>query len=196
DESGETRARPDPRRARAEADIALIEALERSGLGSACQIAAMPERKFVATFAGSDAAEPERLREVHQRAVLRRNGIHNLVETVRGRIASPYARALRSDNLPAATEAYFADIPSYQEMFGGLNYCTCEHCLSVFGPAAYFLNVMSVIDDYITAPNTIPPGYSLRERRPDLFARKLTCANTNDLVPFLRIAEDIVAARV
>lgn len=194
--NGKKRKRPHPKRVRAQADIALVETLERSGLGSACQVAAIPERRFVATFSTGKKADPERLREVHRRAVRRRNGIHNLVQTVRGRIVSPYARALRSDNLPAATEAYFSDIPSYQEMFGGLNYLTCEHCQSVLSPAAYFLDVMGVIDTYITEPNTIPPGYTLRERRPDLFALKLTCANTNDPVPFLRIAEDIVAARV
>ncbi|MET1111759.1 MAG: Tc toxin subunit A, partial [Allosphingosinicella sp.] len=195
DEEEETRARRDPKRAQAEADVALVESLERRGLLSACQVAAMPESRFVANFA-DDGVAPERLREVHGRALRRRNGIHNLVETVRGRIASPYARALRSDNLPAATEDYFTDFPSYQEMFGGLNYCACAHCQSVLGPAAYFLDVMGVIDTYITGPNTIPPGYSLRERRPDLFTRKLTCANTEELVPFLRISEDVVATRV
>jgi hypothetical protein len=197
DENGKTHRRPHPKRIRAEADIALVEALESAGLGSACQVAAMPERQFVTTFtAKKKTAESDRLLEVHRRAVRRRNGIHNLVETVRGRIASPYTRALRSDNLPAATEDFFTDIPSYQEMFGGLNYYTCESCQSVLGPAAYFLDVMGIIEDYITEPNTIPSGYSLRERRPDLFSLKLDCANTNDPVPLLRIAEDVVAARI
>jgi hypothetical protein len=103
---------------------------------------------------------------------------------------------LRSDNLSTSVADYFADVPSYQELFGGLNYVSCEHCQSVFGPAAYFLDVMSVIDAYITEPNTIPAGYTLRERRPDLFSRQLTCANTNDLVPFLSIAQEVVAKRV
>ncbi|HEY1749693.1 MAG TPA: neuraminidase-like domain-containing protein [Caulobacteraceae bacterium] len=197
DEGGETRRRPHPKRARAEADIALVEALEGAGFVSAAQIAARPEHAFVAALGGKGAAaDPDRLRQVHRQAVLRRNGIHNLVETVRGRIASPYTRALRSDNLSTSVADYFADVPSYQELFGGLNYVSCEHCQSVFGPAAYFLDVMSVIDAYITEPNTIPAGYTLRERRPDLFSRQLTCANTNDLVPFLSIAQEVVAKRV
>ncbi|MEO7177344.1 MAG: hypothetical protein ABIW83_00730, partial [Allosphingosinicella sp.] len=110
DEDDETRVRRDLKRAQAEADVALVKSLERSGLSSACQVAAMPERKFVAAFVDDNAVAPERLREVHGRALRRRNGIHNLVETVRGRIASPHARALRSDNLSAATEEYFTDI--------------------------------------------------------------------------------------
>lgn len=194
--SGETRRQPHPKRAKAEADIALVEVLERAGLGSAAQIAARPEHQFLAAFKGRGAPDRDRLREVHRRAVARRNGVHNLVETVRGRIASTYTRTLRSDNLPVAVADYFTDVPSYQELFGGLNYCTCEQCQSVLSPAAYFLDVMNAIDRYITTPNGIPDHFTLKERRPDLFERKLTCANTNDLIPFLRIAEDIVAKRV
>jgi hypothetical protein len=197
DEAGQTLARPHPKRLRAEADIALVEALETAGVTSASQVAALPERRFVATFADADGIEPERLREVHRRAVRRRNGLHNLVETVRGRIASPFVRALRADNLPTETESLFTDIPSYQEMFGGLNYEVCTSCQSVLGPAAYFLDVMDIIDEYITVPNsTIPAGYTLRDRRPDLFGTPLDCASTNDPVPLLRIASSVVEQQI
>jgi hypothetical protein len=197
DDAGETSSRPDPKRLQAEADLALVEALESAGLTSASQVAALPERRFVATLSGADTAEPERLREIHRRAVRRRNGLSNLVETVRGRIASPFTRALRADNLPLATESLFTDIPSYQEMFGGLNYYTCASCHSVLGPAAYFLDAMDIIDEYITVPNTgIPAGHTLRDRRADLFRMPLDCASTNDPVPLLRIASSVVEEQI
>src|SRR3546814_2230059 len=80
---------------------------------------------------------------------------------------------------------YVKSIPSYEELFGGLDYIAVDHCASIFGPAAYFLDIMRITDRYISDPNSqnIPDGYALRARRPDLFSLKLTCANTETPIP-------------
>ena len=86
-------------------------------------------------------------------------------------------------------------------MFGDLDYIDCEHCGSIFSAAAYFVDLMRIVDQYITEPNedsiSQAGGLTLNERRPDLLAEiELTCENTNTLVPFLQIINRILEARV
>src|SRR3546814_2140858 len=49
---------------------------------------------------------------------------------------------------------YVKSIPSYEELFGGLDYIAVDHCASIFGPAAYFLDIMRITDRYISDPNS------------------------------------------
>ena len=95
-------------------------------------------------------------------------------------------------------------LPDYEQLFGSQNYLACEPCQSIFSAAAYFADLMRIVDEYITTPNsrtittsksgTIPKGYSLKERRPDLFTLLLTCANTNDTEPYTKIVNEALKA--
>ena len=57
-------------------------------------------------------------------------------------------------------------------MFGDLDYIDCEHCGSIFSAAAYFVDLMRIVDQYITEPNQTSiseaRGLTLNQRRPDL----------------------------
>ena len=98
--------------------------------------------------------------------------------------------------------AYFSQIPSYQDLFGSLNYCKCRECASIFSPAAYFLDMMRITDDYITDPNStkpsgnIPQGYLLSQRRPDLFDLALNCANTDTPIATVDIVNQVLARHI
>ncbi|NEO39248.1 MAG: hypothetical protein F6J90_24090 [Moorea sp. SIOASIH] len=92
------------------------------------------------------------------------------------------------------------DIPSYQEMFGDLDYIDCEHCGSIFSAAAYIVDLMRIVDQYITEPyqDSISQagGLTLNQRRPDLAEIELTCENTNSFIHNLQIINRILEARV
>ena len=63
----------------------------------------------------------------------------------------------------------FQSFPSYQQLFGSLDYLQCDPCQSISSPAAYFVDLMRIVDQYITQPNQGNQGFSsLSDRRPDL----------------------------
>lgn len=174
----------------------LAGSLIERGFTSAQEIAAVPPAQFRAEHAdccgGADAAA-----EVHRRAGQVRAAVRHLFANARD-VASPWVRQLLGPALDPALEAYFEKLPGYQELFGSLDYLACRDCDSIFGPAAYFLDIMRITDAYITTPTgpTIPPHYKLRERRPDLFSLKLTCANTNDPIPYVSLVVEILLKRL
>jgi hypothetical protein len=172
-----------------------------AGYDSAHAIASVPEHRFIretlALFDGNDEAA----RATHRRARSVKGAVKHLYANLHSTLASPHFGSMLANNV-GADLAYFRDMPSYQSLFGSLNYCTCRHCASIFGPAAYFLDMMRITEDYITDPNTtkaagnIPAGYRLDQRRPDLFELPLTCASTDNPVPTLTIVNQILERTV
>ncbi|HBE9759335.1 TPA: neuraminidase-like domain-containing protein [Clostridioides difficile] len=168
--------------------LKLIE----NNLISAQQIASMEEEYFVNTYSTKLEISKESARKIYKNAVSIQNKVMNLLVNIKTTVASPYFRNLKVNTIGDDTIRYFEKLPSYQEMFGSLDFCDCEDCKSIFGPAAYFVDLMRIIDKYITKPNehTIDKDLSLNYRRPDLQEIALTCENTNNLVPYLKIVNE------
>ena len=91
------------------------------------------------------------------------------------------------------------EMEGYQALFGNQNYCSCQHCKSIYSPAAYFVDLMRFINKNITTEvfNGQPthPAY-LRTRRPDLWKLPITCKNTNELVSHLSISNRVLASYI
>jgi len=103
------------------------------------------------------------------------------VSTTKGSGAYRALHARLSGNTEG--KATFEDIPSYQEIYGSLDYCSCPKCKSIFGPAAYFVDFMRIVSTYIELEDG--QALPLKERRPDLYDLELTCENTNQTEPYL-----------
>lgn len=176
----------------------LARKLDGAGIVSAFQIANMPKGHFTDQYANKLDVSPEAASDLHDRAVRIANRTMQLFGTVRGAIASPHARAMVSSTIGDDAVTYFENLPSYQDLFGSLNYCACDQCKSIFGPAAYFTDLMRIVDAYITKPNaaTIPPAFTLKARRGDLWKIPLTCAATNDVLPQLTIVNGVLTAAI
>lgn len=176
--------------------------LREAGLDSAHRIAAEPEHRFLREYSGLFGGDRELTRKVHGQAVGIKARIQHLAANIHGMVASPHYRMALGNNVNPEMAAYFEDIPSYQDLFGSLNYVSTEHDTSIFSPAAYFLDLMRIADEYVTDPNlhkledNIPAGFKLEERRPDLFEMALTYENTNDLLPYLRIVNAVLERRI
>ncbi|MFI9155449.1 neuraminidase-like domain-containing protein [Streptomyces sp. NPDC053367] len=113
-------------------------------------------------------------------------------------MASRHNRATRFHNAQKDLTGYFQQIPSYQDLFGGLDYLSCPHCRSVLSPAAYFVDLMRITDEHVTHPNmyTIPAGMTLEQRRPDLFSLPLNCENTDTELPYLRVVNEVLEQKL
>ncbi|MBL4647709.1 MAG: hypothetical protein JKY13_01945, partial [Gammaproteobacteria bacterium] len=86
------------------------------------------------------------------------------------------------------------DIPSYQDLFGSLDYCACEDCQSVLSPAAYFVDLMRLINEDSTQGIQQPSDKRLQlfTRRLDLWDIPLDCENTNQVVSYLSLVNKIL----
>lgn len=93
-------------------------------------------------------------------------------------------------------------LDGYEELFGRQSYCSCRHCASIFGPLAYFTDLMRFTEKHVTEPffdSGVPePGISthLRSRRPDLWELQLDCDSATELVPTLAIVNEVLERQV
>jgi hypothetical protein len=178
-------------------DRDTVQTLLGHDFDSAHAIAAVSQHRFVRDYAET-LGGGEQAAAIHRRAVAIKTQTQQLWANVKDLVAAPHYRATAFANVDPALTAYFEELPSYQDLFGSLDYCECPHCASIFGPAAYFVDMMRIIDEYITLPNTatIKPGMKLAERRPDLFTLPLTCEQTNTIAPYLQIVNTVLEQRL
>lgn len=98
--------------------------------------------------------------------------------------------------------------PTMESLFGSMDYCDCDHCRSVLGPAAYVVDVLKFLDPDPLAwegfkshwanhhdGEVYPYGTPYEEliaRRPDLAHLQLSCENTNTELPVIDIVNEIL----
>jgi len=105
-------------------------------------------------------------------------------------------RIYKHRSLLSAPE-YLKQLAGYDQLFGSPNFCHCEHCQSVLGPAAYFVDLMYFVERHILKSFTAHGGEQnslhLRSRRADLYSKlELSCDNTNKIVPSLDLVIEIL----
>lgn len=169
----------------ADAIVTLYEKFD--GLNSAHDIARQSGEVFVKQYTDAFGC-PEVASEIYQRATEVTNNVANLTNAILN-MSTPLSKAISTSSVSEEVTGYFTGLVGYQELFGSLNYCDCPECKSVLGPAAYFADLMRIVQKYITEPNTatIPHASTLAVRRPDLGTIPLTCEKTNTIVPYLQI---------
>ncbi|WP_437575049.1 neuraminidase-like domain-containing protein [Sorangium sp. So ce887] len=101
------------------------------------------------------------------------------------------------------------DLATYEALFGSSDACACAHCASVYGPAAYLVDVLRFLDRYNSrvtksgstkwtakelllgsAPGSTP---ALAGRRPDIGRIDLTCQNADTPLPYVDLVNEILA---
>lgn len=181
-------------------DEATAANLYNQGLDSAYQITSMPQHQFIAGYAdcfpANGISSEQQAKRVYQRALFRRSQAMQFYLAILQQ-TEPHYRGKKFDNYSQLTDSNYAGLPSYQDLFGVLDYCTCEQCRSIFSAAAYFVDLMSLQNDYIhldekdKAGNSTYP-YKLKTRRPDLWNLTLSCENTNTKISELIIVNEIL----
>jgi hypothetical protein len=167
-----------------------VSALLAQDLDSAHAIASLAEEDFVKRSAGVLSDEDARL--THHRALSVQSRVNHAWQSLRQH-SSAFVR--NNKFLAAGTQVIeeFSDIPSYQDLFGSLDYIEVPECRSVFGQAAYFTDVMRVTYDGITTKNpNVDPKYALQTRRPDLYTIELTCQNTDTPLPTVDVINAVL----
>jgi hypothetical protein len=100
-----------------------------------------------------------------------------------------------------AAEAAVLAYPTLEGLFGEMDYCACEHCRSWLSPAAYLVDLLLLLDKAprnaagqpLPMPgNAINPLDVLLGRRPDIAHLQLTCENTNTVLPYIDLVNEIL----
>jgi hypothetical protein len=102
----------------------------------------------------------------------------------------PFQRT-RAGNARSDIKDHLKAIPGFSDLFGSQDYCNCTECQSILGAAAYFVDLMTFVDENMTGRvfrgKKANDALNLKVRRPDLWILPLTCDNTNNLVSYLEI---------
>jgi hypothetical protein len=177
-------------------DSVKVKLVER-GYNSSLKIFHKPEHEFIEDVKGIMSEEEAKL--AYKKAKRNYVMMSNLAAAYSTTYGSQAYRALNRRSSENARQSengeqnLFENIPSYQEIFGGLDYCECPNCKSIFGPAAYFTDLMRIAKKHIVLEDKAVP---LTERRNDLFNMKLSCENTNNIKPYLQIVNEIIETSI
>ena len=85
--------------------------------------------------------------------------------------------------------------PDLAGLFGAFDYCTCEDCTSVLSPAAYLVDILQFLNHNPNSAGHCPRDVLL-SRRPDLAYIPLTCENTNTVLPYIDLVNEVLEAYV
>jgi hypothetical protein len=169
-----------------------MAALLRNDLHSAYSIANVPRKSFMKTYSSELGGEWEAY-AVHQRAshVAAKTELAaaHLYEYTNGNLPASIMGRTDLGNVLAAIEN---QVPNYARLFGSPDICECEHCRSVYSPAAYFVDLLRFLRRSEPNQDGDTPLDELTVRRPDLVNLPLSCENTNTVIPYIDLANEIM----
>ncbi len=177
-------------------DIEHTEAIMTAGYHSSYHITSTTLDDFVKATK-LDAKVATRYFENAHESIIRTTGV---IGSVLDQLTGSFDWTNVGNTSPLIKD-YLKDIPGYQDLFGDLAFCDCEHCQSIYSPAAYFVDLMQFVEKYVinkhfSTNNTKNHVLNLKVRRPDLWALPITCENTTTLVPYLEIINEILESYI
>lgn len=160
------------------------KALLADGVDSAHAVTLVGENVFVAKY-GEAVGGKTAARRIHDKAHQVKDT--SLLLSLEFGLPSP---RVSTQVVPDAAVAEVGGIPDWSTLFGSLELCGCEHCRSVYSPAAYFVDILHFLKG---RPSKVP-GKSAKDilflRRPDLGEIELTCENTNTPLPYVDLVNE------
>lgn len=84
-------------------------------------------------------------------------------------------------------------LATWSTLFGSLDHCACKHCLSVFGPGAYMVDLLQWLGQHNEAARD---ALFDAARRPDIQHIGLTCENTDTALPYIDLVNEILEHRI
>jgi receptor-binding and translocation channel-forming TcA subunit of Tc toxin/ABC toxin-like protein/neuraminidase-like protein/putative peptidoglycan binding protein len=169
-------------------EASVASGLLTKGYSSAFSVS----RRSLASFTGQTAAlvgGEATAKQVYanaQRQVGRALGAFGLMNPA---TADPLFNAIGEISENISTDATWASL------FGAIDYCRCDHCRSIYSPAAYFVDLLAWLDGH-QAEAGVTVFDLLDKRRPDLKRIQLSCENTNTALPYVDLVNEILEDRV
>lgn len=187
-----------------------IPVLLEKELDSAYKINEIPLERFVARFADELGGE-DTARIIHRNAqniTLRNEEAYLALRqaTFGANVHMIHGESVIDRRTALEEYARDKDLPiNFETLFGSVDLCECDHCNSVYSPAAYLVELFQYLrnnnldpDDDDTGDLGIAgtPLKKLFKRRPDLGHLQLTCENTNTLIPYVDLVNEVMESFV
>lgn len=173
-------------------DRAQTESLLDLNLDSAFRITRFSPEHFVAEFAdrlgGPDAAS-----KAYGRAESIAGTVLYMYTDLWQGLHGVQPMAVRGSYQPEQIAA-LKQLPTYKALFGSAELCDCGDCQSFYSPAAYFVDLLHMLDRPTLGAGN--PVEALLRRRPDLGSIQLTCSNTNTLIPYVDLVTEVLESFV
>ncbi len=170
----------------------VMGVLINNNLDSAYSITNVPKSTFIKSYSnnlgGESIAEAlyERASYIHTLAAERSMKVYEVSNGAAPKYA--YGKSDAND----VTAVLAKHIPNYAELFGSPDVCECEHCRSVYGPAAYFVDLLRYLWRGAKNADAKTPLDMFIKRRPDLLHLPLTCENSDTLIPYIDLVNEIM----
>ena len=116
-------------------------------------------------------------------------GMHDLsmgVLAVASPRMTPQGVAGIADGSTNVDNSGLGQFPTLQSLFGPLDSCACEDCLSVLSPSAYFVDLMKFVEHSGTASS------NFLARRPDILDLELSCDNSEIEIPYIDLVNEVL----
>ena len=156
-------------------DFNTMSYMKKEGYDSAGDIITVSQNQFIVQNA-------EKIGSVQEAKIMYEKAELNYMYT-----ATIWAKAHPNLTFKTATTPAPISEPTLRTMFGTLDSCECEHCTSVFSPAAYYTDILNFL--YSRSPVVYN---ELIRRRPDLINIELTCDNTNTPLPYVDLVNELL----
>lgn len=161
-----------------------VEVLVNNGLDSAAEITHYSKDQFKKIL--SEQMPEVRLEAIHDQATALKAVSIGLMGYLLPMMYGVSAEVMgMHKNLAEAKEKINSN-PTLRKLFGALEQCHCDPCLSVLSPAAYLADLLKFIDASHEAE------IELRRRRPDIYDLELSCENSKIELPHIDLAIEIL----
>ncbi len=162
-------------------------AMKMDGIDSATAMMEMPQAAFAAKYANSMGGSQQAFAAYANGATVATYASNQFVNIL---------QQWNSNSYPVfpwggQTVGPHAD-PNLATLFGNMNYCACEQCLSLYSPAAYYTDILHFIKPNVPIASLTALTNELKRRRPDLMEIDLTCKNTNTPVPYIDLVIELL----
>jgi len=178
-------------------------ALLKQNIHSAQSIAAVGETRFVKEIAPKAGINTKEAKEIFRRAERTNTAAMLIVGELQDTMRAMDVPALEMKSLAMKLEAVSKDFPNLKSLFKLTDVCGCEHCRSVYSPAAYLVEILQFLDKRSVTDLTVTPHVTtnlakdvLFERRPDLGEIDLSCENANTPVPYIDLVCELLEEAV
>ena len=167
----------------------VIQPLLREGLSSAIAVERMGA-SFVHRFSG--LLGEQRARQVYGEARQKAAIAVTLFASFNPGMHSALPRAVlpASFTWPALLPSA-PSIPNWAALFGNADLCACRHCASMYGPAAYLVDLLAFVAG-LGSLETLTAA----TRRPDLVRILLNCENAKTPLPCIDLVNEILSEAV
>jgi len=189
---------------------AAVPVLMKANLTSAFRVAEIPESTFLA--AHGNALGEDVARQVYTGAIniqiRNEHAMMTMREAWRGTglaiIDGQQPMQAKMAKLQGVADAQAVPL-NLEALFGSIDYCECDDCLSVYSPAAYFVEILQYLRNNDLDPKNPHTGQKgiagtplekLFRRRPDLGCLELTCENTFTVLPYIDLVNEVMESFV